>query len=605
MSQIENHIHLFHESLTSFIKRSNEIMNRIYQVFPNLNKKIKEDRHQAQAIIDHFLYNLNDEGEQGIAGKFNQHKDQLLGNSVKIEQILDDDNKLMQHIYQSIDGVKKINHYIQNIKTISKDIKVYSLNSIIISSKSGERGRGYSALSQFFIQFSQDAKTKSDEMLEVSKDFMAMFHNFEENIHKLEKMEQGYLADIRKDISSTFEKLIKSFQSFSTLFNNIFDRVDEARKVIPEIITSLQHQDIVEQQLMHIKEHFSVILSYSQIFKKNHDECSIEDLKILVFIKDLILLNSRQIISVRDGIYHLYQTVSSKLNTMDEILASVEDDKNMIVSYLTSNSYTEPEKKTVLTMLFESTYSTLATYKERFLKTFQEKKNLDHLSSDLDTRINDLEPYFETFLSYTEFFEHINFLAKKEVTRWQIFANTLSSLSTDTMDQLSDSIKNTLEQAMHYYDRSKENLIDDFEHFRENYLVQKGVIEEIIENSENAHKSLHSTEDILTDTLKNLSQFTGILRKEVQSTIQDVEEIKVMKKDCENIEKMIQPLATEIKDLIQKVSDLSKLDIPPTDQKAILDISSIYSVKTEKEVLAEVFPELEVEESLENTVELF
>ena len=103
-------------------------------------------------------------GGTGVIEAIKEIESGLLENS----GVLDDYNKkysvISDNVMGRLESFSKVSSTISKMRGISNEIKLFSINSVIVSSRAGQTGLGFKSISHFIIELSEEINKTAQEL---------------------------------------------------------------------------------------------------------------------------------------------------------------------------------------------------------------------------------------------------------------------------------------------------------------------------------------------------------------------------------------------------------------------------------------------------------
>jgi methyl-accepting chemotaxis protein len=222
---------LYHENiLTSFIvnldniigsrfsKANNNVQEIGYSIIGSVN-----ELNKASDSIDKFvkdgkeeIKDINDKNKSMIT-EINQ-----LGDSLTDIQTQVDDS--ISFITSMVDQFKEVNNLTENIKRISKQTNILSINASIEASRAGEAGQGFAVVANEVKKLATETKETSDKISD-------KVHDLSRDINVvLDKI--NYLSDTFNVFTKITEKSMKRTQDNLDLFKKLISEMDNNNETL-------------------------------------------------------------------------------------------------------------------------------------------------------------------------------------------------------------------------------------------------------------------------------------------------------------------------------------------------------------------------------------
>ena len=292
---------------------------------------------------------------------------------------------LFEALNKETESLSDIDSQITNITNDSEEMELIALNAMVVSIKSGEKGRAFSCITENLQRLSTD-------MINLSAKLTYEENILLENINNLKKIfkqiteTQMKIADLSKTQQTRVDKCI---ENSSTPLNEIFQLSQSVYPAIQGAMEGLQLQDIIKQAFNH------VTMSLDEFI----DEKNISDISQKL---DTIAFN----LSLAELAQSVLKDIETNLQNSSDIFATKWNDVRNIL--------TATEQKRV-------------EYLHTFFEKTDDAGNKTSILSQLDDANNDYQKLSEEFLSFQNIQKKVvitcNTIKEKVRTMYDVFIN--------------------------------------------------------------------------------------------------------------------------------------------------------------------------------------
>jgi methyl-accepting chemotaxis protein len=222
---------LYHENiLTSFIVNLDNIIGSRFTKTNNNVQEIGESIIDSVNQLDKASDSINkfvEAGKEEIKDINDKNKKMIteinqLGNSLTDIQTQVDDS--INSITNMVDQFKEVNNLTENIKRISKQTNILSINASIEASRAGEAGQGFAVVAN-------EVKKLANETKETSYKISDKVQNLSNNINMVLK-KINYLSDTFNIFTKITEKSMERTQDNLDLFKKIISEMDNNNETL-------------------------------------------------------------------------------------------------------------------------------------------------------------------------------------------------------------------------------------------------------------------------------------------------------------------------------------------------------------------------------------
>ncbi|MCQ2610772.1 MAG: hypothetical protein MJ169_03400 [Treponema sp.] len=158
-------------------------------------------------------------------------------------------NNLFDSLNAKIEDLSKVNDQVKKIKDNSEEMELIALNAMVISIKSGEKGRAFSSVTESLKQLSSDMNVYSNKLLEEEQELLDYIKSLKTIFDQILDA-QHQLSQAGTSSSSTVTDLITKA---SDPLNEIKEVIGAVYHPIQKAMEGLQLQDIIRQAMDHVK----------------------------------------------------------------------------------------------------------------------------------------------------------------------------------------------------------------------------------------------------------------------------------------------------------------------------------------------------------------
>ncbi len=299
---------------TLFLQEVGRVYNFIGQKFPVIEEEIVRENKNAMGVIDYFLKKEGDDKKDTFYDNLKINQDKFLYSLKNMQAFIDLDTDLSNAIVAGVSKVDNIMLAIDKIKVLADQIKIYSLNAVVTSSKYGSAGRAFGEISKNIIKLSDSSNQSAESMSQVGKMLFDKFFEFKTEIIDVNTQQQNAFEKIEKDITVSFERVLDTFNTFSQILIDVIERVDSTKVKIFDVMTSLQREDIVRQQTEHIISSIAVVVNENKKF--------IEEFSLYQEIKNTEAMSKER----QEELVETVVEQIDKKQEIEELISNVLDD---------------------------------------------------------------------------------------------------------------------------------------------------------------------------------------------------------------------------------------------------------------------------------------
>ena len=312
---------------------------------------------------------------------------------------------LFEKLNVKIDELSNVNEQVKQIKDYSEEMELIALNAMVISIKSGEKGRAFSSITDNLKQLSTDMNIFSNKLLE-EEEMLLQYIKSLQTIFDNIMTSQESLSEKGATSTSNIQELIVKASAPLTQIRSIIESVYTP---IQKTMEGLQMQDIIRQALDH------VILCMKEC--SNVSDNAAEDEKTLDEITFNIALMKLSKSVLDDIRQHLSKSISIFQNnwqSVSHILDQVEPKRNDYIYHFLDRNAGSPDNildnMDSISRNFTELLSMFAIYQSN-------QKDLEKNCNNITDKAHTMYSVFETIKPVVDRLHHVRILQQIEVAK--------------------------------------------------------------------------------------------------------------------------------------------------------------------------------------------
>lgn len=585
------------KDIKEFLLEVGRVYSFIAENFPIIEQEMKSENEKANDLILYFSENETDDKQFSTDLKENQTD--FLKSFDRIQSFIDQDNQLSNLIVQDVYKITGILDSIEQIRQLADQIKVYSLNAIIISSKHGTGGKAFGEISKNIIKMSENSNNQANQMNKIGNELFVRFDNFKTDIVKANNIEKENFTEMRKQLDIEHHSMVNAFSTFSSLISDILQRVDNTYDFIFDVMMMLPREDIVRQQTEHIIESINSIVeenrNFVNSFKNNTsdiNETNGEDKSIEYKLLDLLTFDDIVLALIIENFKSIYEEISNtnsfiyqSLKDLKETLLDITMDRNVLVEYMIGNAGNKSDFPfSVSDSIFEQYVNFTKQYLDNFKKSLNDKYLILENNSAIIDSIEDLENMFLEIKSISKTFNSINFLAKIELEKNSNIFDNSQIFSMENIEGIATNITETVDSCLEQFQTIKTEIFNSINKFKSNINKQSSenfFVESMIDN---ISRRLDESKSIIESNIKRLEGHAKELFGLIDKTLGDLNALDSLLAKITEIREIFEKVRDVVREKKNSFYDMLGIDSWKIESDKYLDIVNSYTIKKERTI---------------------
>ena len=600
----------FATSLNTYTNEYENILIDISKNLPAIEKQIDNNVLEARELLNFIFSNNSGETSFGVKHELNKFHKQLKSALKSLTDSEEIDNVIFSELKKTIEISNSTIFKIKDIYNISEDLKVFAINSIVSSQKEGTRGKGYQIISGQFILQSENIAKGTDKINVLGTQLDSEIKLFLELIQEHEKFNHQHI----KSVTNSSQKLMKisdsSVENFSVILNDLLNRIEFVKEPTYNIMVELQKQDIIQQQLIHLKEAMDDILhiinNKSELLESNPGDSNNESARkeyknILTLLKFLMITTEKQMFRINKDLISMIDKLELEFSSIHNAILDVNNDKKMI-SQLVLPGKDADREASIIHLIFLAPENTITDILTNLEISQKQKRKLIKSFTAIYEFILSEKNMTKEFAPIIESINNLLLLARIEQARnnlkfAELSGNQNNMFSNDAFSQLSEII-NGMEES---HIKVKENL----DRFIEAYDTQNTNYSLMEEDLGDSLSILKRTENLFTDNYQSVMDITDILYNEITQYSGLFEKLRSLHEDMNNKITICTDILNFVDEELNKLGGAVSLNENQFKDTIIQNIVEKLTVEEERITLQNEFSELDIEESTGSNITLF
>ena len=411
-------------------------------------------------------------------------------------------NSLFEQLNQRIQDLEEVNSHVKDIKSDSEEMELIALNAMVISIKSGEKGRAFSAITENLKRLSTDMILYSNNLISEEKRLL-------ESITSVKQIFGG-IVDSQKQLSALGDKGSSGIQD---LLSNAASPLEEMRSAVASVykpiqtaMEGIQHQDIIRQALDHVQLYMDQIIddTYS-------DDGTDKDLDTVTFNITVLQLCQKIISNIESSLSRCTGIFRDNWSSVSTILDSVEHQRTSYINRFLSDSMSGADNiLSWLNLIMEQFQQMISEFAHYQLV----QKDLIRTCQNINEEARTMYAVFENLGPVVNRLHHVRILQQIEVAKNVAISDVRDSV-TD-MEKLIQSANGSLDSMRALIGSFIEQIGSLLSSFMESITADNTKMEELRVSKNTFFNSLKDAQARLSGCMANFTVFPDGFSKECQ-----------------------------------------------------------------------------------------
>ncbi len=582
------------KDIKSFLLEVSKVYSFIAEKFPVIEQEMKSENEKANNLLSYF--NNVDENDKSFAKDLAENQSDFTKSFDRFQDLLNQDNELSNSIVEDVDKISEIINSIEQIRKLADQIKVYSLNAIIISSKHGSGGKAFGEISKNIIKMSENSNNQANQMNKLGYELFNKFESFKTEIITTNNNQKDNFAKMKEKLYKEHSNMVDSFSTFADMISDIIQRVDNSCDIIFDIMMMLPREDIVRQQTEHIISSIESIITenkdfidmYSEHIENNTNQNEVLEhrlLDLLTFDELVLTLIIENFKSIYEEINNTNNFIYNSLKNLKDTLSEITLDRNTIVEYMIGNDNRKSGFPfTVSDSLFNEYINFIKLYLSNFKLFLDTKYRIYDNNISIIDSIEDLENMFLETKNIGKAFNSINFLAKIELEKKaNIFENS-KIFSVENIESIATNITETVDSCLEQFQTIKVEIFNSISKFKSNISKQSTEHSFIEAMTEDVHKRLDDSKSIINSNIKILETHAKEVFVLIDKSLIDLSSLTTLLTKITEITEIFEKIKSVIKEKKEEAYKNLGVENWKIESDKYLEIVNSYTIKKEREI---------------------
>lgn len=348
-------------------------------------------------------------------------------------------SKLFIDLNKKIDDLRSINGHISQIKNDSEEMELIALNAMVVSIKSGEKGRAFSSITENLQQLSSNMIALSSKLAGEEEFLINSVNSLKDLFHEI----TGHQKEISNISSREMTRISDCITQSATPLEDIKQLSQKVYPAIQSAMECLQLQDIIKQAFEH------VLTCFREFAEISLDQPVEERLDIIAFNISLAEIAKKVLQDIGVYLQRAIDTFSSKWQTVDSILSQT-DEKRSVYLHNFSETAIEGENRNSIVENLKAANDGFQEQLKIFSQFQSAQKKVISICHSIIDKAHGMYDVFANLRPVISRLQHVRILQQIEVSKNDAiitvkdFVTDMDNLIMDSSDSL-DAMQTTIE----------------------------------------------------------------------------------------------------------------------------------------------------------------
>ncbi|MEI0795247.1 chemotaxis protein [Brachyspira pilosicoli] len=586
------------KDIQNFLTEFGRVYSFIGEKFPLIEQEMKNENEKSISLLSYFT---EKDTKKNFSSDFQENQEDFFKSFDRMQSLINQDDVLSNSIIEDVNIISNVMDSIEEIRKLADQIKVYSLNAIIIASKYGSGGKAFGEISKNIIKMSETSNEQADQMNRIGQELFVQFDRFKDEILKTNEMQRRSFNIMREQLDKEHNNMVNSFATFSNMISDIISRVDNSYDYIFEVMMILPQEDIIRQQTEHIIESIKHIVEENRKFidaygkevvainnaaeLENNESLEHKLLDLLTFDDVVLSLIIENFKSIHKEILDNNARINDSLKGLKESLLDISSDRNTIVEYMIGAQSGKSEFPfSVSDSIFNEYLGFIKLYLDNFKLFLSNKHRISDNNAGIIDSIEELENMFLETKNIAKAFNSINFLAKIELEKNSDIFSDSQTFSMVSVESIATNITDTVDVCLEKFENIKTTIFSAINKFKFN-INQQSIENSFIESMmDNIYKRLEESKTIIEDNIKGLDTHAKELFNLIEKTLIDLSSLTTLLTKINEIMEVFNRMRDIIRNKKNEYYKTLNIENWKIESDKYMEIVNYYTIKKERTI---------------------
>jgi hypothetical protein len=492
----------------------------------------------------------------------------------------------LELLAEKMELLGKLRDSIELIREDSVLMELISLNALVVASKAGEAGRGFSFITSELKNLSSQTIQLTDQIKNKESTLRTAFFEFRENLDKANRRSDSGLDAFLLNSRSIFDGLKSESDRLLGELQGIRKKSEEVKAPLVKIMVAIQNQDRIRQSLDHVK------LSLTEFVKHESSEATEDVLDELSFLETLPELSVLVLDEIQTQILGDRKLFQKSIEEARRLVQGLEAER---LDFL--ELHFNGRQKGTLEIGFESCEKLFFDFLKDAESHIRGQEQSRRRISSLQGYVTDLVDSLSSFEELVSRFRNIDIASRIQVARHK----ELSAMNNNAteMSALTERISGDYVAAISLAREFFSAVEGVFSAFSRQDQTRLGSDQEFNERLNQVVAALKAGHAALVQSIRDSEVFTVGFTKQFSQSEHDLVVLDGLKNAISEQKKSLQEVKTRIsaeKKGVMKELGIAEWKLENEKLKAIVSRFTIFAHKK----MAAGLGEFEVEDSVES-----
>ena len=504
--------------IEKYIDDLENLYTSVYDKLPKVEEDIESTLNEMDILIKYF-FESDPEDKMSRTTSISEILDEINTNF----ENLDDDLMQEKSIKDSLDkfynqesgeGVEDLYKNVKKIEEKVEDVEITSINAIIYGAKLGDKGRGFVTITDEIIEISKKVGDQYNKMISVIDELQKWEQNFKQNINKILELTDKIQRSSKETINELFSNINSSLEHITQLLKNQKENIEEAIGPISNLMSSIQHQDIIRQSL----ENLSKCLKTGHetleelLYNNQENDYNIE-LDKITFVYQILQLSEELIENIETSFVNAFNELNYPIENIREKMLELKEEESVLTDFLGGSGYISEDN--VISSIFSDVNDFIDEFDEELDFFERETAKFFGLDKEFYDKMKQLNGSAEEIRNEVNFLKKFAIFTRIELARIDLEKSHFNEELTGVTENAAKVVHDSCNQISGL----NNNLMDSLYEFENLLELNKNSIAGIKKRFKENKDKVKTIEDLISQTVQALGDSSSVLLNEAEQAL--------------------------------------------------------------------------------------